>query len=460
MLGSTASVQTAPTTATPHTDALFWLTFEQAPIGMALILLDGHIINANPEMCRMLGYAKTELSFRTFRDITYLDDLPATDELYQCLLAGKMGDPALETRHLRKDGTILKTRLVVTLVRDPAGTPLHFISMITDLTAGRGAVEELEQARTRSRIILDNIDDCLFLTNAFGVLTYVGRSCSRLLGWLPEEMLGSSLYKYIYPDEQEVVKTTFEQFLTGADKRIHIRCRAFHKDNQWVWVDSYTWAIPGPSGARHEMGVILRDTSEYQREQTAFVDEIEQAHARRQAEEEVALTDQLTGLRNRQAADTLLLSKLTGLRASAFPVGCLLVDIDHFKQIHGQYGRTVSDTVLKQIGAQVAASCRYDDFVARYDEDQFIVVLPGTNPAGTIVCGEKLLRNIRETDWSNTLLEAPVTVSIGATCVQFGSGLTLPELTGILNSQLEQAKMNGRNRIVMNTRQITGKPQY
>lgn len=460
MLGSTASVQTVGATSAPHTDTLFWLTFEQAPIGMALITLDGRIGYANPELCRMLGYTKAELSSRTFRDVTYLDDLPDTDELYRRIVTGEAVEHTLDNRHVRKNGTVFKTSLVITVVRDSTSTPLHFISMITDLTASRGAQEELEHMHTRYRAILDNIDDCLLVTDSAGVLTYVSRSCTRLLGWAPEEIVGKSFYKCIYPDEREAVKTTFEQFLTGSHKRIHIRCRVSHKETEWAWVDSYTWAIPGPSGARHEMGILLHDTSEYQREQTAFVEEIEQAHARRQAEEENALTDQLTGLRNHQAADDVLLAKLTGVRASAFPVGCLLVDIDHLEQINGEYGRPVGDTVIKQIAALVTSSCRHDDFIARYNEDQFLVVLPGTNPGGTIICGEKLLGNIRSADWSATPLKDSVTVSIGATSIQFGSGLTLPELVGILDSQLNQAKENGRNRIVMNTRQITGKSQF
>jgi diguanylate cyclase (GGDEF)-like protein len=222
----------------------------------------------------------------------------------------------------------------------------------------------------------------------------------------------------------------------------------------------YVWGIPGPSGPRHEIAGVLKDISEYDREQSTFVDEIEQAHARRQAEEEAALTDAVTGLRNRKAADDVLVARLTSMRASAFPVGCMLVDIDHFKRVNELYGQPVGELVLKQIAAQISASCRHDDFVARYDADKFVIVLPGTNAGGTIICGEKLIRNVRNADWSSTPVEDRITISIGATCMQYNSGLSLTELMGILESQLQQAKDSGRNRIVMNTRQITGKAQF
>lgn len=155
----------------------------------------------------------------------------------------------------------------------------------------------------------------------------------------------------------------------------------------------------------------------------------------------------------------MLLASLTNVRTSAFPVGVLLVDIDHFKMIYKAYGQSVSETVLKMLAGQISASCRHDDFMARYNGDQFVIVLPGTNAAGTIICGEKLIRNVRSADWSGTPLQDRLTISIGATCMQFNSGLTVPEFMGILESQLNQAKESGRNRMVMNTRQIT-KPQY
>ncbi|MEO5953908.1 MAG: hypothetical protein ABIQ44_15705, partial [Chloroflexia bacterium] len=84
-------------------------------------------------------------------------------------------------------------------------------------------------------------------------------------------------------------------------------------------------------------------------------------------------------------------------------------------------------------------------------------VLPGTNAAGTIICGEKLIRNVRSADWSGTPVQDRLTISIGATCMQFNSGLTVPDLMSVLGSQLTQAKESGGNRLVMNTRQITGK---
>src|SRR5437016_4328026 len=69
-------------------EAMFRLTFGHAPVGMAIMSLDGRISTANPALCRILGYTEAEMTSRSFRDITYLEDLPESEELYLSLLSG------------------------------------------------------------------------------------------------------------------------------------------------------------------------------------------------------------------------------------------------------------------------------------------------------------------------------------------------------------------------------------
>lgn len=459
MPASTANAQKVVANNNLQTDVTkFRVSFENVIMGMCLVSLDGRILTANAALCRMLGYNEAELTTRTFLAVTHPEDVPVSHLLYDGLIAGDVDNYNLDKRYIRKDGSVLEGHLVVTLVRNTMGTPLHFISVITAAIPA-GALEESDTINSRYRTILDNVGDSLLIMSK-GKFSYANPQITKLLGWAPSELVGEELYKYVFPEDRDAVQATIEHFLTTSGKKISIRCRVYHKDGQWIWVDIAAWGVPGPSGPRHEVACVLKDISEYEREHSAFVDEVEQAHARRQAEAEIALTDQLTGFRNRTAADNVLLASLTNVRASAFPVGVLLVDIDNFKQLQNTYGQSVSETVIKMLATHIAESCRHDDFMARYRGDQFVIVLPGTNAAGTIICGEKLIRNIRSADWSGTPLQDRLTISIGATCMQFNSGLTVPELMGILESQLTQAKESGGNRLVMNTRQITGKAQH
>jgi diguanylate cyclase (GGDEF)-like protein/PAS domain S-box-containing protein len=326
--------------------------------------------------------------------------------------------------------------------------------MITDVTLRKRALAELEWTRSRYGSILDNLYDAIFLCDTNHMILYVNGTCRALLGWTTEEMVGSYLYNYIHPDDQQAVHDNHELLSSGSGEQPHVICRVCREDGSWLWLDTYARAVRGAGGEVMEIIGIGREAQKQEAVPGQPTPKIEPLATPTQGLENPSSTDPLTGLRNRRAGEDLLTTRLTSWRASAFPMGCLLVDIDHFGAINATYGQAVGDEVLKRVAAVLDDSCRDDDFVARYGGDEFLVVLPGTNAAGTIILGEKLIRNVREVNWTDLGMTAPVTISVGATNVQHNSGITLPELMGTLHTQVEQAITGGRDRMVMNTRQI------
>lgn len=98
----------------------------------------------------------------------------------------------------------------------------------------------------------------------------------------------------------------------------------------------------------------------------------------RLAAEEEALTDPLTGLRNRRAAD-LFLEQLCTARA---PFGLLHMDLDYFKAVNDTLGHAAGDHVLAQVGQVLRKQIRGEDCAARIGGDEFVVILVGrTDPA-------------------------------------------------------------------------------
>ncbi len=120
----------------------FRLTFEMAPIGMAIETLDGSFVRINQALCETLGYAKQELLHQTWADVTHPDDLGATLALNQ-LSKGKIADFQTENRFLTKDGKLVYGILKLALVRDSRGQPLHLISQFMDITHRKQAEEQL-----------------------------------------------------------------------------------------------------------------------------------------------------------------------------------------------------------------------------------------------------------------------------------------------------------------------------
>src|SRR5206468_10654963 len=111
------------------------------------------------------------------------------------------------------------------------------------------------------------------------------------------------------------------------------------------------------------------------------------------------MREELTSLLNRRAIDELLNFKLASPRASNYPFGCLILDIDHFDTINNTHGRLAGDAVLQKMGQLLVESCRGEDYVARYQEDQFIIVLPNTDAAGTVLVAERTVNTVRASDF-------------------------------------------------------------
>ncbi|CAA9488049.1 MAG: diguanylate cyclase/phosphodiesterase (GGDEF & EAL domains) with PAS/PAC sensor(s) [uncultured Solirubrobacteraceae bacterium] len=121
----------------------FRRAFEDAPIGMAVVGLDGRFLDVNQALCAITGSAPHELTGKAFSAITHPDDLAADFEVMRALIAGAVASQVDEKRYLRPDGTAVWVARTVTLVRDADGAPLHFLDQIQDITERRRFEREL-----------------------------------------------------------------------------------------------------------------------------------------------------------------------------------------------------------------------------------------------------------------------------------------------------------------------------
>lgn len=131
---------------------------EHAAIGMALVSPDGRFLRVNRALCGIVGYSPDELLARTFQGITHPDDLDADLAQVRRVLAGEIPTYQMEKRYFRKDGRVVWVLLSVSLVRDAAGAPLHFVSQIQDITERRRAEEERDRTRGMLMDAIESLD--------------------------------------------------------------------------------------------------------------------------------------------------------------------------------------------------------------------------------------------------------------------------------------------------------------
>src|SRR3984893_547868 len=109
--------------------------FQNAPIGMALVGLDGRFLDLNGALCQLLGYAPDQHSVITVQEVTHPLDAEALRAGTQQLLAGEIARFQCEQRYLHADGHAGWSLVSVSLMREPNGRPLYYVLGIDDITA-------------------------------------------------------------------------------------------------------------------------------------------------------------------------------------------------------------------------------------------------------------------------------------------------------------------------------------
>ena len=140
-----------------------------------------------------------------------------------------------------------------------------------------------------------------------------------------------------------------------------------------------------------------------------------------------ASTDALTGLYNLEFFIGFLSQQLQFSFRQRLPVGLAIVDVDQLSKINEKFGFEAGDFVIKKVAERLTAITRASDLTARYSGDQFAVVLPNTDLAGTNILGEKVRRSVDEIvlPQFNGTIPPKVTVSIG--CANFNMDDLNPE---------------------------------
>jgi len=161
----------------------------------------------------------------------------------------------------------------------------------------------------------------------------------------------------------------------------------------------------------------------------------------------LATVDPLTGIANRQAVLTRVEEELA--RASRYKrqLSVIIVDLDHFKRLNDSHGHLAGDIILRNVAQLLAANVRAVDLAGRYGGEEFLIVLPETDPDAAASLAEKLRRIVGGSEVRLADGEAAtVTLSAG---VAGGPGdvLKLDALIRDADAALYSAKALGRNQV-------------
>jgi diguanylate cyclase (GGDEF)-like protein/PAS domain S-box-containing protein len=156
--------------------------------------------------------------------------------------------------------------------------------------------------------------------------------------------------------------------------------------------------------------------------------------------------DLLTGLGNALHLDERLSVRICDWERHGHPFGVLIADVDSLDQrVNRSLGRHIGDETLKMVAKTLANSLRGSDMVARYADDEFVIVLQNASPDALRDAGERLRRLVAASRLPESSHHSEVTISVGGARVVDGdNALTLLKRAG---AQLGAAKRDGRDRV-------------
>jgi len=167
--------------------------------------------------------------------------------------------------------------------------------------------------------------------------------------------------------------------------------------------------------------------------------------ARSETFEQAALTDALTGMQNRRYFDEALREYLSEFARIRKPVGLMILDLDHFKQVNDTYGHDVGDEALRAVANCLRDVTRYHDIAARLGGEEFAVVAPNVNEDQLVKFAERVRSAVAALSMSAGNVHLRVTASLGL-AVWRGEE-SAEDFYRRADKQLYQAKRMGRNRV-------------
>lgn len=190
-------------------DQQFRATFEQAPVGIAHVGLDGGWLRVNRRYCEILGYERDELLKLSFQQLTHPEDLAADLAQAGRLMAGEIDSYSLEKRYIRKDGTLIWVNLTGSAIRDESGNLLCLLAVAEEISARKSAEAALQSERSLLSGIIDNIPVLLCIWDPDLRTFRFNKHLRDVLGWTEADTRDGEFLARVYPDpdyRQQVIE--------------------------------------------------------------------------------------------------------------------------------------------------------------------------------------------------------------------------------------------------------------
>lgn len=225
-----------------------------APAGILVVDLAGRIVLVNARTEELFAYGLDELLSQSVEVL--LPELFREERSQPGSSEWQRGPASLELKGLCKDGKELPLEVSLVPLDTPDGP--FVCCVIRKIASHQQALLEAEE---RFRLMVENSQDIMTVRDADGKVRYTSPSISRIMGYTQEQMVGSTGFELVHPDERSMVENALKEFWKNPGARGTIQFRAKHATGSWVSLEVVAYNLLDHP-AIHGVVINGRDISE------------------------------------------------------------------------------------------------------------------------------------------------------------------------------------------------------
>ncbi len=207
-------------------EARFRTIFQRAAVGVAVVDVERTIIDANPALCKMLGYELYELKGMDWEAIIHPEDEARNKAAYLELLAGLTDSHQAEVRFSTKEGVARRGHMTISVVRDADLSPSSIVALLEDITERREMEEKLRLTEREVSTLLDSIPAYAFLKDTRGRFMTANRRFCDVVGFSKSEIVGKTDY--------DITSRALADKYAADDNRVLTTGEAIHWEGPWA----------------------------------------------------------------------------------------------------------------------------------------------------------------------------------------------------------------------------------
>lgn len=364
-----------------------------------------------------------------FFDLDILDDLIESD---QRVMNENITLSIEEDSVIKSTGKIHTYRSTKSPIYNDNNEVIGMSGIATDITVQKALEDDNQNQKHLLDVVLNNVDAYIYMKDANRRYRYVNSRVAELIGLPAEDIIGKF--------DHDVVPPQYIDDFWKGDKDV------FEKNQKIVMNEQL-------KDSNNKIHHYLSTKIPFQlkgdlQTMIAFSTDVTELYQLKEKFEQLANTDELTGIYNRRYFFENANREFKRAKRYHQTLVVISLDVDHFKAVNDDYGHPIGDQVLIQIAQLIGPTIRSEDIFARIGGEEFSVLLPNISKTDSLYAAERLRELLDTSIIKINSIELPIKISLGVSVLK-ESDTCFQDLYARSDMALYKAKSHGRNHVYL-----------